>query len=78
MFPIDSVVQWKHLLEELALVLAIMEKTQSTEPYWIHYWHPRWLEVLNFILIIIFYLKYPMLREHAPCKYFCMETTFDG
>jgi hypothetical protein len=39
---------------------------------------PKMVRNAQFILIIIFYLKYPMLREHAPCKYFCMETTFDG
>lgn len=51
MVLIDSLVQWKHLPEELALVLAIMEKTRSTELCWIHCWHLRWLEVLNFSLI---------------------------
>jgi hypothetical protein len=41
MFLTDSLVQSIHLLEELALVLAITESTQSTEIYWIHYLHPR-------------------------------------
>lgn len=55
MFLIDSLVQWKHLPEELALVLAIMEKTRSTELCWIHCWHLRWLEALNFSLIFDLY-----------------------
>jgi len=35
MFRIDSLVQLMHLVEEPALVLAIMVNTQSTDLYWI-------------------------------------------
>jgi hypothetical protein len=64
MFLIDSVVQWKHLLEELALVLAIMEKARSTEPYWIHCWRPRWLEKCSIYFNNCFILSKNILNMH--------------
>jgi hypothetical protein len=70
MFHIDSLVQLMHWLKEPALVLVIMENTQSTELCWIPLWHPIWWELqLNSIDIYSGYLV------NWSYKYFVMQTS---
>uniref|UniRef100_A0A0A9END4 Secreted protein n=1 Tax=Arundo donax TaxID=35708 RepID=A0A0A9END4_ARUDO len=72
MFRIDSLLQLIHLLEELALVLAIMENTKSTELYWIHFWHPRRL-----LIQIEEGLHHPGMVAHQG-RPFCLATEVLG